>query len=103
MASKKNSKLHDYLASEYTDFDPSTHSKRLVSLYSDFSKLLLLNEYGYNANVEYWRSLILDCSLRGYLTYRNYTVILDKDSLAQDFLWKGQGTPLALDCVLVSL
>ncbi|ORZ13704.1 Snf7-domain-containing protein [Absidia repens] len=103
MAAKKNSRLHDYVASEYIDFDPSNQSKRLVSLYSDFSKLSLLNEYGYNANVEYWRSLILDCSLRGYFTYHNYTLLLDKDVLAQDFLWKGQGKPLALNCVLETM
>lgn len=99
---KRYDRLKDFLAAEYPEFDLSTKSQRLKSLYSDFSKLYQVNEFGYNANVDYWRAVLLSCSLRGYLNYSGYTLVLDKRSLAQDFLWKNEGKPLALDCVLVS-
>ncbi|KAI8339613.1 Snf7-domain-containing protein [Chlamydoabsidia padenii] len=103
MAAKQYERLKDYLESEWDDFNPSNQSPRLNSLYSDFTKLSVLNEYGYKINVDYWRTVLLGCSLRGYLCYHGYTLVLDKSSLAQDFMLRRVGKPLALDCVLDSM
>lgn len=102
MAFRKNSRLHTYLAAHYVDFDLHNPTKRLNSLYSDFSKLALLNQYGYDANINYWRSIILDCNSHGLLGSADYRLALDAKELANQFLMPGIGTPLSLDCVLAS-
>ncbi|CEP15970.1 hypothetical protein [Parasitella parasitica] len=94
------SRLQDYLASQYVDFDRKKTTDRLLSLYSDFSKLKILNNYGYDANVNYWRAVILDCNLHGYLTSKYYGCFIDKNELGDLFHRPGKGKPLSLDYVL---
>lgn len=101
MALKRNSPLFEYLKKEYVDFSSDGNSERLISLYSDFSNLYLTNEYGYEVNIDYWHSLLLDCSLKGYLKYHGYSLVLDQNTLADDFIRESLGKPIALGCVLV--
>ncbi|KAI8143089.1 hypothetical protein BJV82DRAFT_116490 [Fennellomyces sp. T-0311] len=89
MASKRNSRLQAYLSCQYTDFDLNKPTKRLTSLYSDFSKLALLNQYGYDANVSYWRSLILDCNMQGLLGCINHKLAFNASELPDQFLRPG--------------
>lgn len=95
-------RLQDHLSSQYVDFDRETTTDRLQSLYSDFSKLKILNPYGYDANVNYWRAVILDCNLHGYLTTKEYSCFIDKDELADLFYRPKKGKPLSLSHVVVS-
>lgn len=96
-------RLQDHLSSQYVDFDRETTTDRLLSLYSDFSKLKILNPYGYDANVNYWRAVILDCNLHGYLTTKDYSCFIDKDELADLFYRPQKGKPLSLNHVIVSI
>ncbi|KAI7852395.1 Snf7-domain-containing protein [Circinella umbellata] len=100
MASKRNSRLQAYLSCQYIDFDLNNPTKRLTSLYSDFSKLAILNQYGYDANVSYWKSLILDCNMQGLLGSNNYRLVFNANELPDQFLRPGIGKPLALDSVV---
>ncbi|KAL7320645.1 hypothetical protein PS15m_000511 [Mucor circinelloides] len=93
-------RLQDHLSSQYVDFDRETTTDRLLSLYSDFSKLKILNPYGYDANVNYWRAVILDCNLHGYLTTKDYSCFIDKDELADLFYRPQKGKPLSLNHVI---
>lgn len=101
MATKKHSKLKTFLESNFTEFSQQD-SERLKALYSDFSKLWLLNKYAYDTNICYWRRVILDCSQQGYLEANDYSLVIDKDTLTEKFQRPIIGKPLALDCVMVS-
>lgn len=101
MAARKRSALQAYLSQQYVDFDLDHPTQRLNSLYADFSKLLVLNPYGYNANVSYWRSVILDCNAHGVLGNTDYRLAFDMEELSSHFLRPGLGKPLALSCVVV--
>lgn len=101
MAARKRSALQAYLSQQYVDFDLDHPTQRLNSLYADFSKLLVLNPYGYNANVSYWRSVILDCNAHGVLGNADYRLAFDMEELGSHFLRPGLGKPLALSCVVV--
>ncbi|CAO3607728.1 unnamed protein product [Cunninghamella blakesleeana] len=103
MALKRHSPLFEYLKKEYIDFSANGNSERLISLYSDFSNLYLTNEYGYEVNIDYWHSLLLDCSVNGYLKYHGYTLVIDQTTLPEDFIRESLGKPIALGCVLVIL
>lgn len=103
MATKKHSKLKDFLSSSFTDFNQESNSDRLKALYSDFSKLSLLNKYAYDTNVSYWRRVILDCNQQGYLGSGEFATVIEKDTLPEKFQRPVIGRPLALDCVLVSI
>lgn len=94
-------RLQDHLSSQYVDFDRDITTDRLHSLYSDFYKLKVLNPYGYNANVNYWRAVILDCNLHGYLTSREYRCFINKDEITDLFYRLNKGKPLGLDHVIV--
>jgi hypothetical protein len=94
-------RLQDHLASQYVDFDQENTTDRLLSLYSDFSKLKILNPYGYDANVNYWRAVILDCNLHGYLTTKDYCCFIDKNEISDLFYRPQKGKPLSLDYVIV--
>lgn len=100
MATKKHSKLKTFVESNFTEF-AQQDSERLKALYSDFSKLWLLNKYAYDTNISYWRRVILDCSQQGYLETPDYSLIVDKDTLAEKFQRPIIGKPLSFDCVLV--
>lgn len=101
MAAARNSKLLQYLSAQYQEFDDGNVTPRLRSLYSDFSKLALTNEYGYEANVAYWRAVILDCNRNGLLGTTDYQLAIRVDEIADRFRRSGIGKPLALDCVVV--
>lgn len=101
MATKKHSKLKSYLASNYVEFAEDQTSMRLNSLYSDFSKSHAVNPYAYEANVEFWRAIVLDCNQQGYLRTPKYATAINKHTIAEDFRRPLKGKPLALDCVLV--
>ncbi|KAG0257567.1 hypothetical protein BG011_003885 [Mortierella polycephala] len=61
--------LQTYLAT----FPEWSSSTRLVSLYSEFDKLKETNPFGYEANVNWWRAVILGAARHGLLsTYRPY-------------------------------
>ncbi|KAF9180144.1 hypothetical protein BGZ51_006430 [Haplosporangium sp. Z 767] len=61
--------LQTYLAT----FPEWSSSTRLVSLYSEFDKLKETNPFGYEANVNWWRTVILGAARHGLLsTYRPY-------------------------------
>ncbi|KAI7897525.1 Snf7-domain-containing protein [Cokeromyces recurvatus] len=98
MATKKNSKLKTYLDSNFIEFN--SNSDRLKALYSDFSKLWILNKYGYDSHVSYWRRIILDCNQQGYLRSVDYAIVIDQDTIAEQFQRSLIGKPLALDCVI---
>jgi hypothetical protein len=102
MATKKHSKLKTYLETSFPEFDQAD-SDRLKALYSDFSKLSLLNKYAYDNNVSYWRRVILDCNQQGYLGSNEHSILLEQDALADKFQRPVIGKPLALDCVIVSV
>jgi hypothetical protein len=76
-------------------------SERLRALYSDFSKLAILNKYAFDTNVSYWRRVILDCSQQGYLGSSDYATVINIDTIAEKFQRAVIGKPLALDTVLV--
>lgn len=95
-------RLQDYLSSQYVDFDLNFTTERLTSLYSDFSKMKILNPYGHEANVNYWRAVILDCSLHGYLTTEQYSCFIDKNEISELFYRPRKGKPLNLDHVMVN-
>lgn len=96
-------RLQDHLSSQYVDFDQHDTTDRLRSLYSDFSKLKILNPYGYNANVNYWRAVVLDCNLHGYLSSKDYSCFIDKNEISELFHRPGTGKPLSLNNVIVSI
>ncbi|KAG0056170.1 hypothetical protein BGZ83_006079 [Gryganskiella cystojenkinii] len=56
--------LQTYLAT-YPEWSSAT---RLVSLYSEFEKLKETNPYGYEANVNWWRTVIMGASRNGLLS-----------------------------------
>lgn len=93
-------RLQDHLSSQYVDFDQHNTTDRLRSLFSDFSKLKILNPYGYNANVNYWRAVILDCNLHGYLSTKDYSCFIDKNEISELFYRPGTGKPLSLNNVI---
>lgn len=95
-------RLQDHLSSQYVDFDQQVTTDRLNSLYSDFSNLKILNPYGYDANVSYWRAVILDCNLQGYLTTKDHICYIDKNELPELFYRPKKGKPLSLNNVIVS-
>ncbi|KAI7897422.1 Snf7-domain-containing protein [Mucor mucedo] len=99
MATKKHSKLKDFLSASFTEFNEQ-NSERLKALYSDFSKLSLLNKYAYDTNVSYWRRVILDSNQQGCLGSREFATVIEKDTLPEKFQRPVIGRPLALDCVL---
>lgn len=101
MATRKHSQLLDYLSSHITEFS-QPDSDRLKALYSDFSKLYILNKYGYDTNVSFWRRVILECNQQGYLGTSEYATVIDKENLPEKFQRPIIGKPLALNCVLVS-
>lgn len=53
-------------------------------------------------NVNYWRAVILDCNLHGYLTTKDFSCFIDKNELADLFYRPKKGKPLSLDNVVVS-
>ncbi|KAF9439125.1 hypothetical protein BGZ76_011363 [Entomortierella beljakovae] len=62
--------LQTYLATQ-PEWSSST---RLVSLYSEFDKLKETNPFGYEANVNWWRAVILGAARNGFLsTYQPVT------------------------------
>lgn len=97
----RKKRLQEYLSSQYVDFDLKVTTDRLQSLYSDFSKLKTLNPYGYEANVNYWRAVILNCNLHGYLTTKEYSCFIDRSEISELFYRPGKGMPLCLDHVMV--
>ncbi|KAI9031845.1 Snf7-domain-containing protein [Phycomyces nitens] len=103
MAVKRTSKLHAYLAEQYAEFGSDSLQPRLSSLFSDFSKLAMLNKYGYDANIGYWRSVILDCNRQGYLGSTDHAIVIDAASLSETFQRPGMGRPLALGHVVSSM
>lgn len=100
MATKKHSRLKTYLENNFIEFSQPA-SERLRALYSDFSKLAILNKYAFDTNVSYWRRVILDCSQQGCLGSSDYATVINKDNLAGKFQRPVIGKPLALDTVLV--
>lgn len=94
-------RLQDHLSCQYVDFDQETTTDRLNSLYSSFSNMKLLNPYGYDANVNYWRAVILDCNLQGYLTTKDHMCYIDTNELPDLFYRPKKGKPLSLNCVIV--
>ncbi|KAI7901214.1 uncharacterized protein BX663DRAFT_515290 [Cokeromyces recurvatus] len=98
--SERIKRLQDYLSSQYVDFDQEKTTDRLLSLYSDFSKLKILNPYGYDANVNYWRAVILDCNLHGYLSAHESACLLDQQELGELFYRPKKGKSLSLDIVI---
>lgn len=102
MAAKKHSKLKSYLNSNYIEFADEQTSLRLNSLYSDFSKIHAVNQYAYDANIGFWKTIILDCNEQGYLRTSEYATAIDKATIASEFHRPLKGKPLALTCVLVS-
>lgn len=99
MATRKHSKLNDFLSNNVIEF--SEQSERLTALYSDFSKLSLLNKYAYDTNVGFWRRVILDCNQQGYLGCADYVLAIEKEAMADKFQRPVIGKPLSLDCVVV--
>ncbi|KAI8068491.1 Snf7-domain-containing protein [Gongronella butleri] len=95
-----SSYLNEYVTKHYVEFSQEEHKDRLRSLYSDFTRLLPDNELGYRRNIEYWETLLLDCSLEGCFSYNLYTVSLDLNSLVLDFLRPGLGRPRSLHLVM---
>lgn len=102
MATKKTSKLKTFLADNFPEFNPQVDSERLTALYSDFSKLFVLNQYAYDTNVNFWRRVILDVNLEGYLGSSDYAIAIEKEAIADKFQRPVIGRPLSLDCVIVS-
>ncbi|KAI8638209.1 Snf7-domain-containing protein [Parasitella parasitica] len=102
MANRKHSKLKTFLESNFTEFS-QRDSERLKALYSDFSKLWLLNKYAYDTNIGYWRRVILDCSQQGYLETAEYSLVIDRDTLTEKFQRPIIGKPLSLDCVMETM
>ncbi|KAI9321073.1 Snf7-domain-containing protein [Dichotomocladium elegans] len=98
--SKKNSRLQSYVSQQFVDFDLEHPTQRLKSLYSDFSSLHILNEIGYDANVSYWRSVILDCNCHGFLGNADYRLAFDLEDLPDQFQHSRLGKPMALQCVI---
>lgn len=99
--SNRKKRLQQYLSSQYVDFDLKFTTDRLRSLYSDFSKLKTLNPYGHEANVNYWRAVILNCNLHGYLTTKEYSCFIDRNEISELFYRPSKGTPLCLNHVMV--
>ncbi|GAA5805255.1 Snf7-domain-containing protein [Helicostylum pulchrum] len=102
MATRKHSQLIDFLTSHYNEFSPE-NSNRLKALYSDFSKLSILNKYAYDTNVNFWRQVILNCNQQGYLGCSEYATAINKYDLPEKFQRAIIGKPLALDCVLATM
>ncbi|KAF7730977.1 hypothetical protein EC973_001023 [Apophysomyces ossiformis] len=98
-----HSPLHHYLSSQYVDFDLEKPTDRLRSLYSDFSKLKLINSYGYESNVSYWRTVILDSNAHGYLGTSEYCLAFDANELPDSLERVGMGKPLSIDTVISSM
>ncbi|KAF7731602.1 hypothetical protein EC973_009366 [Apophysomyces ossiformis] len=101
MAVRKHSKLLTYLSTQYAEFNLQKPSLRLQSLYSDFSNLAPINTIGYDANMNYWRTVILDCNMRGLLRDPEYALAIGPDTIAYSFQLPKYGKPLALECVLI--
>jgi hypothetical protein len=103
MATKTNDDFHTYLQARYPEFEPKKNSSRLSSLYSDFSSLKETNSYGYEANVSFWRSLILQASRDGKISFNGYTIAVSKEGLENALEYKKLGQPLGIHNVLVSM
>lgn len=91
--------LHIYLKANYKEYDSNT--SRLVSLYSDFAPAKTSNRYGYDANINFWKKLLIDTSRAGLLATHGDVLILETTNLEESFAWKGVGSPMGLACVLV--
>ncbi|KAF9578478.1 hypothetical protein BGW38_005697 [Lunasporangiospora selenospora] len=61
---KRRLSLQTYLAS----FPEWSNPSRLDSLYSEFDKLKETNEFGYEANINWWRAVILGAARNGFLS-----------------------------------
>ncbi|RUP51390.1 hypothetical protein BC936DRAFT_148413 [Jimgerdemannia flammicorona] len=91
--------LHDYLKANYKEYEENT--SRLDSLYSDFAPAKTSNRYGYDANVAFWKKLLIDTSRAGLLATNGDVLTLKTANLEEAFAWKGVGSPMGLACVLV--
>ncbi|KAI8975343.1 hypothetical protein BDF20DRAFT_878067 [Mycotypha africana] len=97
---ERRQRLQHYLSLQYVDFDQAMTTDRLKSLYSDFSKLKLLNPYGYVANINYWKAVMLDCNLHGFLSTTENSCFIDSNELAELFYRPKMGKPLSMDNVV---
>ncbi|KAI1306426.1 hypothetical protein EDD11_004757 [Mortierella claussenii] len=82
-STKTNRKLslQTYLAT----FPEWSSSTRLVSLYSEFDKLKETNPFGYEANVNWWRTVILGAARNGLLsTYQPFAPSPSSQHSSQD-------------------
>jgi hypothetical protein len=102
MATKNNGDLQTYLQSQYPEFDSKKGYSRLSSLYSDFSSLKETNSYGYEANVSFWRSVILQANRDGKISCAGYTLAVSKEDLENAFENGKFGQPLGIHNVLVN-
>ena len=101
MATKKHSKLKTFLTTHFNEFEEKD-SERLTALYTDFTKLSLFNKYAYDANISFWKRVILDSNAQGYLNCQDYAIAIEKETLAEKFQRPVIGKPLSFGCVLVS-
>ncbi|ORZ20907.1 Snf7-domain-containing protein [Lobosporangium transversale] len=70
-----------------------TSTTRLVSLYSEFDKLKETNPYGYEANINWWRSVILGAARNGFLSnYQSFSPVLSPRYLQQDPIASGSSS-----------
>lgn len=74
---------------------------RLSSLYADFSALQATNPDGYAANIETWRTGLLQAARAGLLPGPDRLNLHTSDELAAVFEIPGLGRPLALQAVIV--
>src|SRR4051812_24291913 len=91
--------LHNYLKKNYTEYNSNT--SRLAFLYSDFAPAKTSNRYGYDANIAFWKKLLVDTSRAGLLATHGDVLILETTNLEESFAWKDVGRPMGLACVLV--
>ncbi|KAH8548652.1 Snf7-domain-containing protein [Umbelopsis sp. PMI_123] len=96
MATAKSNSLLAYLQAKYPEFDPKKGSSRLSSLYSDFSSLKETNAYGYEANISFWRSVILQANRDGKISCNGYTLAVSQDGLEIAFEYGKYGRPLGM-------
>ncbi|KAG2184263.1 hypothetical protein INT44_009278 [Umbelopsis vinacea] len=99
MATSNNEDLLSYLQSKFPEFDPKKGSSRLSSLYSDFSSLQETNSYGYEANVSFWRTVILQANRDGKISCNGYTLAVSQDGLEKAFEYGKYGQPLGINNV----
>jgi hypothetical protein len=102
MPDKSNETLQSYLQNQYPEFDAKKASSRLSSLYSDFTSLKETNSYGYEANIAFWRSVILKAAQDGMLFCSGYKLAVSEEGLVKTFDFGKHGRPLGLPNVLVS-